>query len=192
MEKTLLMCLDGCSWDYIESADMPNLKKLVKTCTSLACQAVIPAVTNVNNAFILTGEFPIIHGITGNYYLDKYSGKETYMNSSSLLKCETLLEKASKKKFKTLFLIVKDKLRSLLPKGSTDAFSLENPSEWAVKEVGKLLGIGIYSFKASIWLLDVAIRAIKKNLDIIYVSTTDYILLNTCRKAKKQKTIWKK
>jgi len=190
MKKALLICLDGCSWDYIESADMPNLKKLIKTCTSLTCQAVVPTVTNVNNASILTGEFPLKHGITGNYYLDRYSGKETYMDSPSFLKCETLLAKASKKKLKTLLLTVKDKLRRLLAKGSTDAFSLEKPSEWAIKEVGK--PPGIYSLKASIWLLDVAIRAIKKNFDIIYVSTTDYIPHKYAPKSQEAKNYMEK
>ena len=94
----VLICLDGCSWDYIESATMPNLAELRRTYTYITCKAMMSTVTNVNNASILTGEFPIKHGITGNYYLDKFSGVETYMDSPSFLRCGTL--QASKKRIK--------------------------------------------------------------------------------------------
>ena len=173
MKPIVLICLDGCSWDYIKSVTMPNLAELRRTYTSITCKAMVPTVTNVNNASILTGEFPIKHGITGNYYLDRFSDVETYMDSSAFLRCDTLLAKASKKGLKTLLLTVKDKLRRLLTKGLTNSFSLEKPSDWAIRQIGK--PPDVYSSEASIWLLDVAIKALRKNFDVIYISTTDYV-----------------
>jgi phosphonoacetate hydrolase len=173
MKPVVLLCLDGCSWDYIQSATMPNLAELRRTYTSVTCKAMVPTVTNVNNASILTGEFPIKHGITGNYYLDRFSSVETYMDSSAFLKWDTLLARASKKGLKTLLLTVKDKLRRLLTKDLKDSFSLEKPSDWAIREIGE--PPNIYSPEASIWLLDVAIEALRRGFDLVYASTTDYI-----------------
>jgi len=81
--------------------------------------------------------------------------------------------KGFQKGLKTLLLIVKDKLRRLLTKDLTYSFSLEKPSEWVIRQIGK--PPNVYSLEASIWLLDVAIKALRKDFDIIYVSTTDYI-----------------
>jgi len=152
---------------------MPNVDKIMRVHSPVTCNAVVPTVTNVNNASILTGEFPSMHGITGNYYLDRDSGLETYMDSSRFLRCDTHLARISKTGFKTLLLTVKDKLRRLLAEGVTCSFSLEKPLNWAIKEVGS--PPDVYSAEASIWLLDVALKAHKKKFDVIYVSTTDYV-----------------
>jgi len=152
---------------------MPNVEKITKFYTSTTCNAVVPTVTNVNNASILTGKYPSKHGITGNYYLDRDSGLETYMDSSRFLRCDTYFARISKTGFKTLLLTVKDKLRRLLAEGVTCSFSLEKPLGWAIKGVGS--PPDVYSAEASIWLLDVALEAQKKKFDVIYVSTTDYV-----------------
>lgn len=175
LDKPLaLICLDGCSWDYIRASNMPNLAELMRVGTSVTCEAVVPTVTNVNNASILTGEFPLKHGITGNYYFDISSNVEMYMDSAEFLKCESLLARASKKGLKTLLLTVKDKLRRLLAQNTTCSFSVERPSSWAVKEIGR--PPHVYSSEASVWLLDAALKILGERLfDIIYVSTTDYV-----------------
>jgi len=153
---------------------MPNLREIEQTGISTTCKSMVPTVTNVNNASILTGEFPTEHGITGNYHYDKSSQSEIYMDSVSLLKCNTLLQEASNKGFRTLLLTVKDKLRRLLNRGATTSFSVENPSPWILKEIGK--PPSIYSANSSTWLLDATLKTLeKKPYDIIYVSTTDYI-----------------
>lgn len=153
---------------------MPNLREIGRTGIATTCKSVVPTVTNVNNASILTGKFPTEHGITGNYYYDKSSQSEIYMDSASFLRCNTLLKEVSNKGFKTLLLTVKDKLRRLLSRGVTTSFSVENPSPWILKEIGK--PPSIYSANSSTWLLDATLKTLeKKPYDIIYVSTTDYI-----------------
>ena len=170
----VLICLDGCSWEYIRYSNMTNLREIGRTGTSITCESMVPTVTNVNNASILTGKFAVEHGITGNYHYDKLSQSMIYMDSAIFLRCNTLLQEASNKGFRTLFLTVKDKLRRLLSRGATNSFSVENPSPWILKEIGK--PPSIYSANSSIWLLDATLKTLeKKPYDIIYVSTTDYI-----------------
>jgi phosphonoacetate hydrolase len=153
---------------------MPNLAELMRAGTSMTCEAMVPTVTNINNASILTGDFPLKHGITGNYYFDRSNNSEVYMDSPEFLECDTLLARASKKGFRTLLLTVKDKLRRLLAKDVTCSFSVEKPLDWVVRKIGR--PPHVYSSEASIWLFDAALRLLEEEFfDIVYISTTDYV-----------------
>jgi phosphonoacetate hydrolase len=169
-----MVCLDGISWEYIRASNMPSLKDIERNGTSTTCRSMMPTVTNVNNASILTGRSPLEHGITGNYFFEESDQSETYMDSPRFLRCPTLLEDASSKGFKTLLITVKDKLRRLLSKGATTSFSLEVPSSRIVRKIGK--PPSIYSSEANLWLLDAAITLLETgSFQIVYVSTTDYV-----------------
>lgn len=50
-EMIVFICLDGCSWDYIRAAKMPNLAEILRVYSSVNCKAMVPTVTNVNNAY---------------------------------------------------------------------------------------------------------------------------------------------
>ena len=174
MLPVVLVCLDGVSWEYIHSSSTPNLRKVEKNGMSATCKSIVPTVTNVNNASILTGQFPADHGITGNYCFDESTQTEMYMDSPRFLKVPTLLEKAVSEGFSTLLVTVKDKLRRLLAEGVTASFSVEVPETQVVKEIGT--PPSIYSEHADVWLLDAVISLLeKKNCQVVYVSTTDYI-----------------
>jgi phosphonoacetate hydrolase len=174
MIPIVLVCLDGVSWEYLRSSSTPNLRRVERNGTSATLKAMIPTVTNVNNASILTGRFPDEHGITGNYCFDESLQSEMYMDSPRFLRCSTLLEKATSRGCNTLLMTVKDKLRRLLSRGVTASFSVEVPEAQVVKEVGR--PPSIYSPDANVWLLDAAIRALEKNrYQVVYVSTTDYV-----------------
>jgi phosphonoacetate hydrolase len=174
METTVIVCLDGISPEYLDKADTPFLDGLARDGTSLVSRAMVPTVTNVNNASIITASSPENHGITSNYYYDRERGREIYMDSGEYLKCETLLEKATQEGQRTLLLTVKDKLRRLLSKGATHSYSLERPDEKIVKHHGP--PPGIYTPDSSIWLIEVAIYELEKGKwDHVYVSTTDYV-----------------
>ena len=67
--KVLFICVDGFGPDYLQQSEMPNLKQMIQRGTYVEGASVIPPLTNVNNASILTGSFPSDHGITGNYLL---------------------------------------------------------------------------------------------------------------------------
>ncbi len=53
--------------------------------------AVVPTFTNPNNVSIVTGAPPSVHGIAGNYCLDRESGREIMMTDESLMRSETIL-----------------------------------------------------------------------------------------------------
>ncbi|MEM3365779.1 MAG: alkaline phosphatase family protein [Candidatus Bathyarchaeia archaeon] len=167
----VVVCLDGCSWDYINAAKMPFLKS--SSMNNYCCNAMVPTVTNINNASILTGEFPEVHGIVGNYYYDKKTGTERQMNHSSILKCKTLLEKASLMGKKPVIITAKDKLRRLFESPHVVTISSEEPPQEIVDKVGRPLGI--YTSEVNIWLFDVARFFIERGYDLVYVSTTDYV-----------------
>lgn len=134
---------------------------------------MVPTVTNINNASILTGEFPEVHGIVGNYYYDKKTGTEKQMNSSSILKCKTLLEKAAMMGKKSILITAKDKLRRLFGSPYVATISSENPPQEIIERVGR--PPRIYTPEVNFWLFDVAEFAIDKGYDLIYISTTDYV-----------------
>ncbi|MEB3067521.1 alkaline phosphatase family protein, partial [Parvimonas micra] len=77
-------CIDGCEPDYITQALlaglMPQLQRILQTRSSLVADAVMPTFTNPNNLSIVTGAPPAVHGIAGNYFLDRETGREVMMN----------------------------------------------------------------------------------------------------------------
>ncbi len=53
--------------------------------------AVIPTFTNPNNMSIVTGVPPAVHGISGNYVLDRATGETRMITDASLMQCGTIL-----------------------------------------------------------------------------------------------------
>ena len=92
--KILFICLDACSPKYLEFSALENINRLIKNGFYIIGSSVIPTVTNVNNVSIITGEFPSIHGITGNYFYERQTDSYKYMESAEYILCPTLLEKA--------------------------------------------------------------------------------------------------
>ena len=168
------VCLDGISWSYLEAAETPFLDSLRRVGSSTTAKAMVPTVTNVNHASILTASYPEAHGISGNTYYDPTSKREVYMDDARFLRCPTLLEEASRRGWRTLLLTVKDKLRRLLARGVTHSYSVERPMEKAMRALGP--PPSIYTAEADLWLLRAARWELEhRRWDLAYISTTDYI-----------------
>ena len=173
-ETVVVVCLDGVSWDYVEAADTPFLDSMGREGVAATCIAMVPTVTNVNTASIITGAFPEEHGISTNWYYDPATGVEVYMDSSRFLTCKTLLERETARGGRTLLLTVKDKLRRLLARNVTASYSTEKPPPRLVEELGA--PPPIYSIESSPWLLTAAKHELgKRRWEMVYISTTDYI-----------------
>ena len=75
---TVVICFDGCDPAYIERgiADgiLPTIASFRQSGFYAIADAVVPTFTNPNNASIVTGAPPAVHGISGNYYLDRATG----------------------------------------------------------------------------------------------------------------------
>ena len=92
-----VICLDGINWEYVQESRTPFIDSLTREGTSETCLTMIPSVTNVNNASIITCSFPEKHGITSNWYYDRNNRKEVFMDSNKFLTCQTYLEKEMRK-----------------------------------------------------------------------------------------------
>lgn len=168
----LIVCIDGFGPDYPAASDMPNLKALAGQGVWVVGHSVVPSVTNVNNASLITGRPPVEHGITANYWLDRATGLETYMESAADLERPTILSRAAEKGLKTALLTSKKKLLGLLDAGAGYSLSAENPDREMTDAVGP--PPDIYSAGVNIWLFKALRRLLAVSApDLIYCSTTD-------------------
>jgi phosphonoacetate hydrolase len=174
-KKALIVCIDGCGTEYIQESGLSFIKSLQENGSYFEVNSMIPSVTNVNSVSIITGEYPEKHGVTTNYFFDRNTGQEVYMESASFIKSPTLFELASNLGLKSALLTSKDKLLSLLNKGTSICFSAEKPLT-SIKEVlGK--PPSIYSTDINVWLMKALRLILKKDMvDIIYFMTTDYAM----------------
>jgi phosphonoacetate hydrolase len=173
-QRTVVFMCDGFGPDYLSASDMPTLARWQRSGISKIAKGGMPAVTNTNNSSICTGVWPAEHGITGNSYFDERTGKEAYMEDSSLLLAPTLFERAAQRGVKSALLSSKKKTTTLLRRGADFVLTPELPPDDWVKRLGP--APAIYSREINYWLLQVAIDLLKtrKDLGCLYVHTTDY------------------
>ncbi len=183
-----VICIDGCANEYLDigiaKGLMPNLQKIVRTGFKCMARGALPSFTNVNNASIVTGAPPKIHGLPGNFFLDPESGEEVMMNSSIYLRSETILAEASKAGRKVAFVTAKNKLLELFSKGITGiCFSSEKAGEATLQKNGidnveEMVGPTppIYSPDASVYALKAGAELVNRGLaDFLYLSLTDFM-----------------
>src|SRR5882672_3340779 len=84
---TVVVCLDGSAFEYIERAITagvaPYLQSLVRSKFFRLATSALPSFTNPNNVSIVTGVPPAVHGISGNFFLDRATGDAVMMNDAS-------------------------------------------------------------------------------------------------------------
>jgi phosphonoacetate hydrolase len=114
MAKYLLICIDGCSPDYLSHADTPRLDELIARGLYKEAKAMVPAVTNLHNVSIVTGVYPETHGITSNYFCDRQTGQAVYMETADFLLSETVFERCQQSGMSAAVFTVKDKLRTFV------------------------------------------------------------------------------
>ena len=96
---------------------MPNLKRFSVEGHRGFARAAMPTFTNVNNASIVTGVPPSVHGISGNFFFDPSTGEEVMMNSAKFLRCDTIFPAAARVGRKVAVVTAKEKLRDILAAG---------------------------------------------------------------------------
>jgi phosphonoacetate hydrolase len=185
------ICLDGSADEYLDATlargRMPNLQRLSVSGYRGMARGAMPSFTNVNNASIVTGVAPRIHGIGGNYFYDSKSGQEVMMNSASFLRCETIFPAAARAGRKVAVVTAKEKLRDIFAAGLLKtggiAFSSERAGQavresHGIEKVEALIGPTppIYSGDASLYVLKAGVKLLEHGLaDFLYLSTTDFI-----------------
>jgi phosphonoacetate hydrolase len=173
--KILIILVDGFGPEYLEKSDMPNLKRLGLEGGHKIGASVIPSVTNVNNASLVTASFPKDHGITTNYQYDRKTDRFSEMESAEFLLRPTIFETARKLGLRTALVTSKDKVRTLCARGADIAISAEQPDAAWIAKIGKQenmysAAVNYWSFRAARHILN------KESIDLMYLSTTDYMM----------------
>ena len=165
----VVVCLDGSAFDYIDRAIIaggaPYLRSLVDSKFFGLVQSALPSFTNPNNVSIVTGVPPSVHGIAGNFFLDRDTGETVMMNDASYLRAETILSAFSRAGARVTVVAAKDKLRRLLGHGvSGTCVSIE------------ATGVEVYSAALSEQALAEGARLLASAPpDLMYLSTSDYV-----------------
>ena len=189
-QPVVVVCVDGCQYEYLTAAVSagvaPFLARLLGGAgTALLADCVIPSFTNPNNLSIVTGVPPSVHGICGNYFLDRERGEEVMMNDPRYLRAGTILAAYADTGAKVAVITAKDKLRKLLGHGMKGiCFSSEKADEASMAENGidavlDLVGLpvpSVYSAALSEFVFVAGVKLMERDRpDLMYLSTTDYI-----------------
>lgn len=197
-----VICLDGSSDEYLNASMvrglMPALTGIIQRGGRFVARSVLPSFTNPNNASIITGVPPAIHGIPGNFFVDPATGRERMMNSGEFLRATPITSHAARAGRTVAIITAKDKLRTILAKdlpSPEDARLLGCPAPVAVsaekagdldasvhglsrEQAASLAGPApeIYSADASVYVLRLGAALFEAGLtDFAYLSTTDFI-----------------
>ena len=182
--KRLIALIDGLDPEYVDGSDMPNMRRLIAGGVYTVGKSVIPSVTNVNNASVVTGCFPAEHGIVSNFYFDPRSGESVMMESSEFLLRPTLFERAAGRGLRSALVTAKDKIKTLLARGADIAVSAELPDAELASVAGP--APGMYTAEVNYWVFRAARHLLRRpDIDVVYLSTTDY-MMHTCAPAEAQ------
>src|SRR3546814_19368206 len=77
----------------------------------------MPTFTNPNNVSIVCGAPPSVHGVAGNYYLDRGTGREVMMLDAALMRAPTILARFSQAGAAVAAITATDKLPKALGHG---------------------------------------------------------------------------
>src|SRR3954447_16307766 len=194
---TAVICADGCDPSYIEAGlaagVLPTVARWRRDGFYALCNAAMPTFTNPNNLSIVTGAPPAVHGISGNFALDRDSGAEIMMTDPEMVRGATILGRMSQAGIAVAAITAKDKLRRMLGKGIAIGagprsggvcFSSEQADRCTVEEHGidgveEMVGRAkpdMYSADLSLFVLDAGIRLVEQGrADLLYLSLSDYV-----------------
>jgi phosphonoacetate hydrolase len=176
----VVICVDGCDPEYIEQGIpdgvFPTIGSFRQAGYLGTAEAAMPTFTNPNNVSIVTGAPPSVHGIAGNYYLDRETGREIMMTDERLMRSETILSLMAADGVKTAAITAKDKLRRLLGRNLAGiCFS----SECADPKIEAMVGRprpDMYSADLSVFVLDAGIALLERDeAELLYLSLSDYV-----------------
>jgi len=189
----VVVCIDGGDPAYfargLKDGIIPNVKRFMEKGFSAVAEGTVPSFTCPNNMSIVTGAPASVHGISGNFYLDRASGKAVVMTGPELLRSSTVMAEFARAGAKIASITAKDKLRLQLSKGVPIArgnisFSSEKAdkctrAENGIENVLEFVGMPLpdmYSAELSLFVLEAGIRILERDRpDILYLSLTDYI-----------------
>ena len=189
----VVICADGFDPAYLDAGLAAGLLRTMagwrKSGFCAIADAAMPTFTNPNNMSIVTGAPPSVHGISGNFTLDRETGAEVMMNDPAMLRSDTILALMSQAGVPVAAITAKDKLRQMLGRGlriGEDAvcFSSERADrctdeQHGIADVETLVGRAkpdMYSADLSLFVLDAGIRLVEqRRAQLLYLSLSDYV-----------------
>ncbi|KAJ6081573.1 hypothetical protein N7499_006447 [Penicillium canescens] len=189
-KPTVVICIDGFDPEYLQSGIerglLPTFKTFLDNGFHATAKSCMPSFTNPNNVSIITGAPPSVHGIAGNFFLDRETGETNMVTDDSLLRGSTLLEQMFQRGVRIAAITAKDKLRKILAHGlkGSICFSSEKAAECTLEENGitdveKWLGQTApsqYSGDLSLFVLDSGVKLLQeKRSDLLYLTLSDYV-----------------
>ncbi len=188
-----VVCIDGGDPKYMEQGlhdgIIPNIARFMTDGFSTIARGSMPSFTCPNNMSIVTGTEPQVHGISGNFYLNRETNEPVVMTGPELLRTRSLMSEFSRHGVQVVSITAKDKLRQQLQKdmdlsSGSMSFSAQHAGQCTLAENGiedVLTFVGqpqpdMYSADLSLFVLDAGIQLLEtRRPDILYLSLTDFI-----------------
>ena len=192
-EPLVVVCIDGGDPEYlahgVQAGIIPNMARYMKDGFYAVARGSMPSFTCPNNMSIVTGRPPRVHGISGNFYLDRATGAPVAMTGPELLRARSIMAEFSRHGASVTSITAKDKLRLQLQKdmdliNGSVSFSSQFADRCTmagngIEDVPALVGQpcpDMYSAELSLFVLDAGIRLLEtRRPDILYLSLTDFI-----------------
>ena len=119
-QPIVVVCIDGGDPAYIEhglnAGIIPNIARYIKDGFYTVAHGTMPSFTCPNNMSIVTGCPAAVHGISGNFYLDRTTNEPVVMTGPELLKVRSVMSEFSRHGARVVSVTAKDKLRKQLQK----------------------------------------------------------------------------
>ncbi|KAF9076680.1 alkaline-phosphatase-like protein [Rhodocollybia butyracea] len=192
-QPTVVVCIDGFDPEYLQvgirDEILPNMASFLKNGFHRTANCAMPSLTNPNNLSIITGTPTSVHGVAGNYYLDKETGKEHMIVDDSLMRGTTILAKMADAGVRVAAITAKDKLRRIIqhglsPEKGSICFSAQcanecTEAEHGIQDVEQWLGQTApaqYSGELSLFVLDAGLKLLREErADLFYLTLSDYV-----------------
>ncbi|MBB4302795.1 phosphonoacetate hydrolase [Rhodobium orientis] len=185
----VLICFDGCDPAYLETAVgtglIPTIDRMGREGFAATALSAMPSFTNPNNLSVVCGAPPSVHGVAGNYYLDRETGETVMMTDTRSLKAPTVLAALAREGVATAVVTAKDKLRQAL---ALDLDGISVSAECADKVDEATNGIASvvdlldaplpdrYSPELSLYVLDLGLELLRRErARLLYLSLSDYV-----------------
>lgn len=188
----VVVCIDGGDPAYIErglrDGIIPNIAHFIREGFSSVAEGTVPSFTCPNNISLITGAPPVVHGISGNYYLDA-DRQAVVMTGPELMRSRTILAEFADAGARVVSITAKDKLRCQLGKDldlsrGNISFSSEKADQCTlagngIDNVLERFGMPLpdmYSMDLSLFVLEAGIQLLaSERPDLMYLSLTDFI-----------------
>jgi phosphonoacetate hydrolase len=172
--KALVVLLDGFDPAYVQPARVPRLAALMQAgASTLDGRGVLPSLTNVNHISLLTGTYPARHGLSTNFYYDRATRTDVFMEQVAFVREPLLFERFQAAGWSTALVTAKEKLTRLLRRGLD--LCVDMKTHPAAHRAAAGAPPDIFSLEINLWILRMAREvAVRDRPDLLYVATTDY------------------